>query len=93
MRFEEGVGEYIHQHLTLLLHPIHRHSWLTKGVILAFSQNSCSFSLAVQIIFVTLQRDSIFDDNEYTGNDTADSRVLQDATRLESCLYTFQFSI
>ncbi len=51
------------------------------------------FSLAVQIIFVTLQRDSIFDDNEYTGNDTADSRVLQDATRLESSLYTFQFSI
>ncbi len=35
-------------------------------------------------VFVSLQRDSIIGDNEYTGNDTTDSRIFQDTARLES---------
>ena len=56
MRFEGGVGEVFHQHLTLFEISVCPLSWLCKGVILAFSQNSCFFSLAIQIIFVSLHR-------------------------------------
>jgi len=52
------------------------HSWLAKGVIGAFSQNNCSFSLATQINFVSLQRIKLYEEMDTISSSANRVRLL-----------------